>query len=461
MAEKFNVVVIGSGPGGYSAAIRCAQRKASVAIVEKQLFGGTCLNCGCIPSKALLASAHTLLLAKHAAMMGVDIPTASANWPKMQARKDAIIGGFRKGVQGLLMANKVKTFIGRGVVTAPGKIKVESGTGCVEIEADKIILATGSESVQIPSMPFDGQTIISSKEALNLTQIPKSMVIVGGGVIGCELACVYAAMGTKVTIVEALTRLIPMEDAWVGQLLAREFKNLGIDSLVSQKVISIDKTAGMAKVNLESGQAIEVQKVLISVGRCATCDKETVEALKLEMSGARIKVNEKLETNVPGVYAIGDAVGTTYLAHGAFAEAEAAAVNATGGNQKMEDYSLIPRVVYTFPEVASVGKSEEKCKTEGIDVAVGRSFFKANSRSAAHNETVGEIRVVREKATDKILGVTMVGSIVTELACAARMLIGTKEKITEITFPHPTVSEVLKEAVEDAFGISLHNPPKA
>jgi len=461
MAEKFNVVVIGSGPGGYSAAIRCAQRKASVAIVEKQHFGGTCLNCGCIPSKALLASAHTLLLARHAAMMGVDIPTASANWPKMQARKDAIIAGFRKGVQGLLTANKVKTFIGRGVVTAPGKIKVESGTGCVEIEADKIILATGSESVQIPSMPFDGQIIISSKEALNLTQIPKSMVIVGGGVIGCELACVYAAMGTKVTIVEALTRLIPMEDAWVGQLLAREFKNLGIDSLVSQKVISIDKTAGMAKVNLESGQAIEAEKVLISVGRRSACDKETVDALKLEMAGARIKVNEKLETNVPGVYAIGDAVGTTYLAHGAFAEAEAAAVNATGGSRKMEDYSLIPRVVYTFPEVASVGKSEEKCKTEGIDVAVGRSFFRANSRSAAHNETVGEIRVVREKATDKILGVTMVGSIVTELACAARMLIGTKEEITEITFPHPTVSEVLKEALEDAFGISLHNPPKA
>ncbi|MCX5635395.1 MAG: FAD-dependent oxidoreductase, partial [Planctomycetota bacterium] len=414
----------------------------------------------CIPSKALLASAHTLLLAKHAAMMGVDIPTASANWPKMQARKDAIIGGFRKGVQGLLMANKVKAFVGRGVVAAPGKIKVESESGSVEIEADKIILATGSESVQIPSMPFDGQTIISSREALNLTQIPKSMVIVGGGIIGCELACVYAAMGTKVTIVEVLTRLIPMEDSWVGQLLAREFKNLGIDSFVSQKVISIDKTVGSAKVNLESGQAIEAEKVLISVGRRAVCDKETVEALKLEMAGARIKVNEKLETNVPGVYAIGDAVGTTFLAHGAFAEAEVAAVNATGGSGKIEDYSLIPRAVYTFPEVASVGKSEEKCKTEGIDVAVGRSFFKANGRSAAHNETVGEIRVIREKATDKIIGVTMVGSIVTELACAARVLIGTKEKITEITFPHPTVSEVLKEAMEDAFGISLHNPPK-
>ncbi len=461
MAEKFNVVVIGSGPGGYGAAIRCAQRKASAAIIEKEHFGGTCLNCGCVPLKALLASAHTLLLARHAAMMGVDIPTVIANWPKMQARKDAIVAGFRKGLQGLLTANRVKMFLGRGVVTAPGKIKVESESGSVEIEADKIILATGSESVQIPSMPFDGQIIISSKEALNLTQIPKSMVIVGGGVIGCELACVYTSMGTKVTIVEALTRLIPMEDAWVGQLLAREFKNLGIDCLVSQKVISIYKTDGSAKVNLESGQAIEAEKVLISVGRRAVCDKETVEALKLEMAGAKIKINEKLETNVPGVYAIGDVVGTTYFAHGAFAEADAAAVNATGGNRKMEDYSLIPRAVYTFPEVASVGKSEEKCKTEGIDVAVGRSFFKANSRSAAHNETVGEIRVVREKATDKILGVTMVGSMVTELVCAARMLIGTKEKITEITFPHPTVSEVLKEAVEDAFGISLHNPPKA
>jgi dihydrolipoamide dehydrogenase len=287
------------------------------------------------------------------------------------------------------------------------------------------------------------------------------MVIIGGGVIGCELACVYAAMGTKVTIVEALSRLIPMEDKWVGRLIEREFKKLGIDSLTSQKVTSVDSTGTLARVSLESGQTIDAEKVLVSVGRRAIVDDETIQALNLQMNGPAIAVNKKLETNAPGVYAIGDAVGTTYLAHGAFAEAEVAAVNATGGDENIADYSLIPRAVYTFPEIASVGKSEEKCTEQGLDVSVGRSFFKANGRSVSHNETIGEIRVVRDNSTNKIVGVTMVGSVVTEMIGTARTLIGSTEKITEISFPHPTVSEVLKEAVEDAFGLSLHNPPKA
>lgn len=460
MAESFDVVVIGSGPGGYAAAIRCAQRGASVAVVEKGFIGGTCLNCGCIPSKALLASAHTLLMAKQAAAMGVNITEASPNWPKMQGRKDTIVDSFRKGLTGLIQSHKVKILEGRAIVTAPNKMKIETNAGPMEIGADKIILATGSEPVEISTIPFDGKTIISSKEALTLQQIPKSMVIVGGGIIGCELACVYAVVGAKVTIVEALSRLIPMEDEWVGRLMEREFKKLGIDSLTSQKVTSVNKTAGLAKVALESGQTIEAEKVLVSVGRRPVTGKETIQALELETSGPALKVNGKMQTNVPGVYAIGDVVGTTYLAHGAFAEAEVAAVNATGGEREIADYSLIPRAVYTFPEIASVGKTEEACKSEGLDVSVGSSKFGANGRSAAHNETVGQIRVVRDKSTNKIIGVTMVGATVTELIAAARALIGNPEKISEISFPHPTVSEVLKEAAEDAFGLSLHNPPK-
>ena len=460
MAEKFDVVVIGAGPGGYAAAIRASQRGASVALIEKEFFGGTCLNCGCVPSKALLASAHVLLMAKHAAMMGIDIPSATPNWANMQKRKNGITAAFRKGLTGLVQSHKVKIFQGRATVAANMQIKIE-GENPTEIEAGKIILATGSESVQIPSMPFDGQTIISSKEALNLPAIPASMVIVGGGVIGCELACVYAACGCKVTIVEALDRLIPMEDSWVGQTMARELKKLGIDSLTSKKVTSVDTAGETAKVALESGEIIDAEKVLISVGRRAVCDKETVEALGLEMKGAVIAVNEKMETNAAGVYAIGDAVGTTYLAHGAFTEAEVAAVNATGGDEKMGDYSLIPRAVYTFPEIASVGKSEEKCKAAGMDVSIGKSFFRANGRSAAHNESIGEIRVVKDNATNKIVGVTMLGAAVTELIAAARILLGSTEDIAAITFPHPTVSEVFKEAAEDAFGLSLHNPPKA
>jgi dihydrolipoamide dehydrogenase len=461
MAESFDVVVIGSGPGGYAAAIRCAQRGASVAVIEKEFIGGTCLNCGCIPSKTLLASAHTLLLIKHAAMMGIDVSSATANWPKIQARKDAVVGGFRKGLTGLIKSHKVEIIPGRALVTAPNQIKIETDTAPMQIQAKKIIIATGSQPIQIPAIPFDGQTVISSKEALAFQQIPKSMVIIGGGVIGCEMACVYAAVGTKVTIVEALSRLIPMEDQWVGRLIEREFKKLGIDSHTGRKVTSVDKTGTPAKVVLEDGQTIEAEKVLVSVGRRAVVDEETIDALNLQMNGSAIAVNEKLETNAPGVYAIGDAVGTTFLAHGAFAEAEVAAVNATGGDEKIADYSLIPRAVYTFPEIASVGKSEEACKNQGLDISIGRSFFKANGRSVAHNETVGEIRVVRDNSTNKIAGVTMVGAMVTELIGAARALIGSTEKITEISFPHPTVSEVLKEAAEDAFGLSLHNPPKA
>lgn len=460
-AEIFDVIVIGSGPGGYFAAIRCAQKGATVAIIEKGQIGGVCLNCGCIPSKTLLASAEVLLQAKNASAVGVDVQGVSANWAKIQQRKDAIVAGFRKGLTGLIAANKIKILPGIGIVSSPKSVVVESETGRTEIKANKgVIIATGSVPVEIPAFPFDGQTIISSTEALNLSAIPASMVIVGGGIIGCELACVYASMGAKVTIVEALPRIVNTEDAWVSQLMERELRKLGIAVLTNQKVISVDTAGNTAKVILESGQNIDAEKVLVAVGRRANCDKQTVDNLRLQMKGPAIKVDDEMRTNVPAVYAIGDAVGTTYLAHGAFAEAEVVAENITGGNSKIGDYSLIPRAVYTFPEIASVGKNEQTCAKENIDVAVGRGFFKANGRSIAHNETTGEIRVVRDKAGDKILGVTMVGANVTELVAGARLLIGSTEKFHNVSFPHPSVSEVLKEAWEDAFGASVHQPPR-
>ncbi|MDD5459566.1 MAG: dihydrolipoyl dehydrogenase [Phycisphaerae bacterium] len=460
MADKFDVVVIGGGPGGYAAAIRCAQKKASVALVEKEFMGGTCLNCGCIPSKALLGSVHFMTLAKHAPLMGIKLGSVQPDWPKMQARKDAIIMGFRKGVTGLVRSNGVKIFEGTGIATAPGKVRVDSNSGSTEIEAKSIILATGSVPINIPAFPFDGQTIISSKEALSLGQIPDSLVIIGGGVIGCELACVYVTMGTKVTIIEALDRLLPNEDGWVGAMLEKELKKLGIESMTSKKVTGVQAAGGKAAISLESGESLEAEKVLVAVGRKAICDEETVKALSLKMDSSKVVVNGKMETSAAGVYAIGDAVGTTYLAHGAFAEAEVAADNTLGHEKTMGDYSLVPRAVYTFPEVASVGKNEQKCAEMGIETVVGKAMFKSNGRSIAHNENIGEIRVIRNKANDQIMGVTMVGAIVTELACAARAMIGSKENILDVVFAHPTVSEVLKEAWEDAFGISLHVPPR-
>lgn len=460
MAEHYDVAVIGGGPGGYAAAIRCAQRGIKTVLVEKAEMGGTCLNRGCIPSKALLGSAHFLTLAKHASLMGVDIAgSIRPNWAKMMARKDAIVEGFRKGVTGLVQSNKIALVSGRGIVTAPGKIRVESAGEAQEIACKSIILATGSVPVQIPIFPFDGQTIISSAEALSLPAIPASMVVIGGGVIGCELACVYSAVGCKVTIVEALSQLLPNEDEWVGSLLARELKKAGIESMVSRKVTAVTPEGGKARVTLESGESIEAEKVLVAVGRKAFCDPETLAALKPEMNGPAIRVNRKMETGVRGVYAIGDLVGTTYLAHGAFAEAEVAAANAAGGNEEIE-YERIPRAVYTFPEVASVGRNEKTCRQQNIHVVVGKALFRSNGRSLAHNETVGEVRVIRDGTSKAIVGVTIVGAAATEMISTARAMLGSQETIKEICFAHPTVTEVLKEAWEDAFGMSLHVPPK-
>ena len=246
----------------------------------------------------------------------------------MQQRKDAIVSGFRKGLSGLLQANKIKVFAGTAIVSSPKAVLVENQTGQIEINAAKgIIIATGSIPVEIPAFPFDGKTIVSSAEALSLPVIPASMVIVGGGIVGCELACVYAAVGTKVTIVEALERIINAEDKWVSQLLEREFKKLSITVLANQKVTAVEKADGGAKIILQSGQTLEAEKVLVAVGRRAVCDKQTIDNLKLQTNGPAIKVNGRMETNVSGIYAIGDVVGTTYLAHGAFAEAEVVADN--------------------------------------------------------------------------------------------------------------------------------------
>ncbi len=453
MAERFDVVVIGAGPGGFRAAKRCAQRGASTAIVEKEFIGGTCLNWGCIPSKTLLASAHLLLQARKAAEMGIDIPSAAPNWAKIQQRRETVITTLRKGMMGSAKMPNLTYIEGTATVTSPGKITIAGNDGQSRaLETGKIILATGSQSIQVPAFPFDGQTIISSKEALSLPEIPKSMVIVGGGVIGCEMACAYAAFGTKVTIVEALERIIPMEDSWVSRLLERELKSQGIAVMTGQKVTSVDKSASPAKVNLAGGESIEAEKVLVAVGRRAAVDKQLVETLRLEMNGPAIKINSRMETSVPGVYALGDSVATTSLAHGATAEAEVAAANATGGNEEMIDYSLIPRVIFTFPEVASVGKSEEKCQAEGRDISIGKGFYKANGRSVAHNATAGQIHAVRDKSMNEIVGISMIGEMATEYVAFARTLIGTCEPIRNITFPHPTISETVEDAVHEALG---------
>lgn len=463
MAQSYDVVVIGGGPGGYAAAIRCAQKGAGVALVEKNRIGGTCLNVGCIPSKTLLASAYLLMQARQADKMGLELDgQIRPNWPKMVARKEMVVNSFVKGLTSLVRGNGIMIYEGTGVVTSPGHIRI-SGTETVEIEAKKIILATGSGPISMPAVPFDKQMIISSTEALSLSAIPKSMVIIGGGVIGCEMASLYAAVGTNVTVIEAMPHLLPIEDDWVGVLLEREFKKVGISCKTNCKVAGVQSDGDVATVTLEIGESIRAEKVLVAIGRKVVCDPETIEALHLKMNGSVIAVNEKMETSAPDVYAIGDVIGTTYLAHGAFAEAEVAAANATGEEKVMTgaDYDLIPHAIYSFPEVASIGLNERQCAEKGIDVVIGKAPFRSNGRSVSHNEVVGEVRVICNKADEKIVGVTIVGAVATEMLSAARALLGTTENIEDISFPHPTVSEVLKDAWEDAYGISLHVlPPK-
>lgn len=453
MADNFDIVVIGGGPGGARAARRCAQRGAKVALIEKEYLGGVCLNWGCIPTKVLLASAETLLKAKKADQMGINIPSASPDWSKIQQRKDKIVADFRKGMATSISASKVNLICGTAIVDSPNHIKAQTSNGLVELQTKNLVIATGSQPIEIPAFRFDGKTIISSTEVLSLLEIPKSMLIIGGGFIGCEIGCFYAAMGTKVTIIEALSGLLPREDGWVGRLLEREFKKIGIEVFTEQKVVSVDTSTSPAKAFLQNGMEITAEKVLVAVGRKAHCDKEIINALNLEMNGSAIKVNDKFQTNVPGVYAVGDCIGTSFLAHGATAEAEIAAKNIFGENEKMYDYSLIPRVIFTFPEVAGVGKTEQQCKAEGLDIAVGKGFFRSDGRSVALNETAGEARAIRDRKTNKIIGITMAGPMVTELVVSARTIIGTQEKFTNICFPHPTVSEVLQEAVENAFNI--------
>jgi dihydrolipoamide dehydrogenase len=453
MAENFDIVVIGGGPGGARAARRCAQRGAKVALIEKEYLGGVCLNWGCIPTKVLLASAETLLKAKKSEQMGINIPSASPDWSKIQQRKEKIVADFRKGMASSICASKVNLICGKAIVISANYIKVETDKGLVELETKNIIIATGSQPAEIPAFRFDGKTIISSTEALSLPQIPESMLVVGGGFIGCEIGCFYAAMGTKVTIVEALSCLLPREDNWVGRLLEREFKKIGIDVFTKQKVVSVNTSGTPAKASLESGMEIIAEKVLVAVGSKAYCDEGIINALKLEMNGSAIRVNEKFQTNVHGVYAVGDCIGTSFLAHGATTEAEIAAKNIFGGDEKMYDYSLIPRAIFTFPEVAGVGKTEQQCRAEGLDIAVGKGFFRSDGRSVAINETAGEVRAIRDKKTNKIIGITMVGPMVTELVVLARTIIGTQEKFSNICFPHPTVSEVLQDAIENAFSI--------
>lgn len=460
--KQFDVIVIGTGPGGYVAAIRAAQLGGKVAVVEREELGGVCLNWGCIPTKTFIYTAELYRKMQEAKTYGLNVENVSLDMKALLKRKNAVVRRNKAGIESLFKKNGIELFKGTARVTAPGKVAVDGE----ELKANAIILATGSSPAQIPGLELDGERIIGSTEALELKEIPKKALIIGAGAIGAEFACIWSAFGSKVTIVEMMETAVPNEDEEIGKMLGDSLKKKKIDLRTATTVEKLDVSKKGVHAVLEGKQAgeLDVDLVLVGIGR--RYHSEVVsETPGLDVNLGKhglILVNERMETNVPGIYAIGDVTGKTMLAHGASAEGLAAAKNATGGNAKM-DYRVVPRCTFTSPEVASVGMTEADALETGVDVQVGRFPFAASGRAATMGETEGIVKVVGDKATDELLGVHIMGAEAGELiaeAALAMKMEATVQELAHTIHTHPTMAESVMEAAEDYYGLGIHIPPK-
>ncbi len=458
---KYDVTIIGSGPGGYVAAIRCAQLGMKTAIIERyNTLGGTCLNVGCIPSKALLDSSEHYHNAKHKfASHGIDLKDLKVNMPQMIKRKNEVVDQTCKGVEFLMKKNKIDVFNGHGSFVNANKISIAKEDGSKqEIETDKVIIATGSKPICPAPFNYDKKRVITSTEALNINEVPKRMVVIGGGVIGLELGSVYARLGTEVEVIEYMDRILAGMDKDCSRELQRTLKKLGIKFHLKHAVTTVKGTAKGVTVNFkkrdtEDEQSIKADYCLIAIGRRAYTDNLGLENIGVSTDDrGRIEVNEHLETNVPGVYAIGDVIKGAMLAHKA--EEEGTLVAETlAGQQPHIDYNLIPGVVYTWPEVAAVGKTEQEVKDSGTEYKVGKFPFKALGRARASTDIEGMVKIISDKETDEILGVHMVGARVADIiaeAVVAMEFRASAEDIARISHAHPTFTEAVKEAAMNA-----------
>lgn len=457
--QKFDIVVIGAGPGGYPAAITAAQGGASVALIENDQLGGTCLNRGCIPSKALIASAEVYLTLKDAAKWGVKATDVGFNYPEMVRRKENVVLKMRSGLENLIKANKITLFKGMATFQSPHEIKVKGSDQAI-LYAEKVIIATGSEPRIVPAFPCDGKRIHDSTSILNLQQLPKSLVIIGGGVIGCEFASLFNALGVEVTIIEMLPRILNTESQNMADALLKMFEKRHINVKVGQ---AVEKITDEVEISLKSGETLKAEMVLVAVGRAINSDRLDLSkaAIALEANGA-IAVNKQMETSTRGIYAIGDVTGRFWLAHVSTHQGVIAAKNALGKKVSFHE-EAIPSVVFTLPEVASVGLSPEKAKEKGYHTSVGRFPFLALGKAESAGHTEGFAEVVIDKATNQILGAQVIGhdasTLIAEMALAISCEL-TAEDIAETIHAHPTLSEVWHEAVLMALETPLHLPPK-
>jgi dihydrolipoamide dehydrogenase len=454
---QFDVIVVGGGPGGYVSAIRCAQLGLKTAIVEKySTFGGTCLNVGCIPSKALLDSSEHYYNASHTfATHGIKLKDLKVDMPQMIARKNEVVEQTTAGITYLFKKNKVTAYQGLGSFIDKNTISIKKADGSTEhITAKNVVIATGSKPTELPFIQVDKKRIITSTEALNLTEVPKHLILIGGGVIGLELGSVYARLGAKVTVVEFSDAIIGTMDKTLGAELLKSLKKIGIEFLLSHKVTGAKVSGNKVTVtaNDPSGKSISLDGdyCLVAVGRTAYTDGLGLDKLGITVDerGKKIPVNEHLETTVPGIYAIGDVVRGAMLAHKAEDEGTFVAERIAGQKPHI-NYNLIPGVVYTWPEVASVGYTEEQLKEKGVQYKSGSFPFKASGRARASMDTDGLVKVLADATTDEILGVHMIGPRVADViaeAVVAMEFRASAEDIARISHAHPTYTEAFKEA---------------
>jgi dihydrolipoamide dehydrogenase len=452
---QYNVAVIGSGPGGYVAAIRCAQLGFKTAIIEKyDTLGGTCLNVGCIPSKALLDSSEHFITAKeHFAEHGIDIPEPKVNITQMIKRKTGVVKSNVDGIAFLMKKNKIDVLTGVGSFVDKNTIKVTAKDGKeTTITTERVIIATGSKPTPLPFAPFDKKRIISSTEALELKEVPKHFIVIGGGVIGMELGSVYARLGSKVTVVEFLDSLIPTMDGSLGKELLKVTKKLGMDFFLGHKVTSVQNTGNevVVKAEAKDGKTIELKGdyCLVSIGRRPYTDGLGLDKVGIETVKGQIPVDEHLKTKVDNIYAIGDVVRGAMLAHKAEEEGTFVAEQFAGQKPHVH-YLLIPGVVYTWPEVASVGYTEEQLKTDGKAYKVGNFPYKALGRARASMDTDGFVKILADKQTDEILGVHIIGARAADMIAAgvtAMEFRASAEDVSRMSHAHPTYMEAVKEA---------------
>jgi dihydrolipoamide dehydrogenase len=454
--SQFDVTIIGSGPGGYVAAIRCAQLGFKTAIIEKYAtLGGTCLNVGCIPSKALLASSHHYEELQHFADHGIEVSgEVKVNLEKMITRKQAIVDQTTGGVKYLMGKNKVTVFEGVGVFESATSVKVTKADGSSEIIGSKnIIIATGSKPSNLPFIKLDKDRIITSTEALKLKEVPKHLIIIGGGVIGIELGQVYLRLGAQVSVVEYMDRIIPGMDASLSKELTKVLKKQGMKFYTSHKVQSVDRAGDVVTVKAENEKgeiiSLEGDYSLVSVGRRPFTDGLQAEKAGVKITGkGQIEINDHLQTSVSNIYAIGDVVRGAMLAHKAEEEGVMVA-EILAGQKPHINYNLIPGVVYTWPEVAAVGKTEEQLKAEGVEFKSGSFPFKALGRARAGGDTDGFVKILADAKTDEVLGVHMIGARCADLiaeAVTAMEFRASAEDISRMSHAHPTFAEAIKEA---------------